>query len=90
MKRLANLAGALLRSIPDRDQQRTRLQEAWGIYDELLSLELGAALFSVLMNSAHCAQQAAALARTCGNLDDVVGWVNRSEALYRRALTVAE
>lgn len=90
MKRLANLAGALLRSIPDRDQQRTRLQEAWGIYDELLSLELGAALFSVLMNSAHCAQQAAGLARTCGNLDEVVGWVNRSEALYRRALTVAE
>ena len=90
VKRLANFAGALLRSVPDLDRQRTRLQEAWGTFDELLSLELGSALFSVLMNSAHCAQQAAALTRTGDNLDEVVGWVNRSEELYGRALTVAE
>jgi hypothetical protein len=90
MKRLANYAGALLRSVPDLDRQRTRLQEAWGIYDELLSLELGSAPFNVLINSAHCAQQSAAVARTGGDLDEVVGWVNRSEELYIRALKAAE
>lgn len=90
VRRLANFAGALLRSVPDPDRQRTRLQEAWEIYDELLSLELGSDLFSVLVNSAHCAQQAAALARQGGDLDEVVGWVHRSEEFYSRALKVAE
>lgn len=90
VRRLANFAGALLRSVPDRDRQRARLQEAWGIYDELLSLELGSALVGVLMNSAHCAQQAAADARTAGDLDEAAGWVSRSDELYCRTLTAAE